>query len=118
MRGWAPINLMLDGGWIAMLAFVAVVLVFYWPRIAIWDCASLVQALKHYLLCLASIWLRPLYQCGEGGEASQSSADLSSIALLALPKAAQKLAVHVFLGDLRHMGQGCRGSPLLLRQLP
>lgn len=33
MRVWAPINLMLDGGWIAMLAFV-VVLIFYWPRIA------------------------------------------------------------------------------------
>lgn len=29
MRGWAPINLMIDGGWIAMLAFAAAVLIFY-----------------------------------------------------------------------------------------
>jgi hypothetical protein len=36
MRGRAPINLMLDGGWIAMLAFVAVILIFYWFRIAAW----------------------------------------------------------------------------------
>lgn len=36
MRGLNVVHLMENGGWIAIAAFVAVVLVFYWSRVASW----------------------------------------------------------------------------------
>jgi hypothetical protein len=36
VQGWNVVHLMENGGWIAMAAFVAIALVFYWPRISAW----------------------------------------------------------------------------------